>query len=157
MDFSCFFFSVLNESAVLILHSADREILKAPEPPKPKKNRCFMCRKKVGLTGNREPLKLMWLLLNITDKVFTSCYFDDLGFILQLDQNLNRFQQHINTHNESRHQKHLFWSSDIPNVLRNLLACYQDDDVLSFASVWTSQINTLLIRYDPASSKLCDL
>ncbi|XP_071390189.1 AN1-type zinc finger protein 5b [Centroberyx affinis] len=24
---------------------------KAPEPPKPKKNRCFMCRKKVGLTG----------------------------------------------------------------------------------------------------------
>lgn len=42
---------VLNESAVLILHSADSEILKAPEPPKPKKNRCFMCRKKVGLTG----------------------------------------------------------------------------------------------------------
>ncbi|KAK6305254.1 hypothetical protein J4Q44_G00240340 [Coregonus suidteri] len=24
---------------------------KSPEPPKPKKNRCFMCRKKVGLTG----------------------------------------------------------------------------------------------------------
>ncbi|XP_030623314.1 AN1-type zinc finger protein 5b [Chanos chanos] len=24
---------------------------KAPEAPKPKKNRCFMCRKKVGLTG----------------------------------------------------------------------------------------------------------
>ena len=24
---------------------------KAPELPKPKKNRCFMCRKKVGLTG----------------------------------------------------------------------------------------------------------
>lgn len=23
----------------------------SPEPPKPKKNRCFMCRKKVGLTG----------------------------------------------------------------------------------------------------------
>lgn len=56
---SLVFFSVLNESAVLILHSADSEILKAPEPPKPKKNRCFMCRKKVGLTGNREPLKLM--------------------------------------------------------------------------------------------------
>lgn len=55
-----------------------------------------MCRKKVGLTGNREPLKLMWLLLNRTEKVFTSCYFDDLVFILQLDQNLNPFQQHIN-------------------------------------------------------------
>lgn len=24
---------------------------KTPEMPKPKKNRCFMCRKKVGLTG----------------------------------------------------------------------------------------------------------
>ncbi|NXX37272.1 ZFAN5 protein, partial [Nicator chloris] len=24
---------------------------KASEPPKPKKNRCFTCRKKVGLTG----------------------------------------------------------------------------------------------------------
>lgn len=27
---------------------------KAPELPKPKKNRCFMCRKKVGLTGMTE-------------------------------------------------------------------------------------------------------
>lgn len=26
---------------------------KASELPKPKKNRCFMCRKKVGLTGMR--------------------------------------------------------------------------------------------------------
>lgn len=29
---------------------------KAPELPKPKKNRCFMCRKKVGLTGIQELL-----------------------------------------------------------------------------------------------------
>lgn len=31
--------------------TAGSEEDKAPEPPKPKKNRCFMCRKKVGLTG----------------------------------------------------------------------------------------------------------
>ncbi|XP_051268719.1 AN1-type zinc finger protein 5b [Dicentrarchus labrax] len=31
--------------------TAGSEEFKAPEPPKPKKNRCFMCRKKVGLTG----------------------------------------------------------------------------------------------------------
>lgn len=31
--------------------TAGSEENKAPEPPKPKKNRCFMCRKKVGLTG----------------------------------------------------------------------------------------------------------
>ncbi|XP_068191129.1 AN1-type zinc finger protein 5-like [Antennarius striatus] len=31
--------------------TAGSEDYKAPEPPKPKKNRCFMCRKKVGLTG----------------------------------------------------------------------------------------------------------
>uniref|UniRef100_UPI0037E82835 AN1-type zinc finger protein 5-like n=1 Tax=Semicossyphus pulcher TaxID=241346 RepID=UPI0037E82835 len=31
--------------------TAGSEESKAPEPPKPKKNRCFMCRKKVGLTG----------------------------------------------------------------------------------------------------------
>ncbi|KAM8743328.1 AN1-type zinc finger protein 5-like [Acanthopagrus latus] len=31
--------------------TAGSEDFKAPEPPKPKKNRCFMCRKKVGLTG----------------------------------------------------------------------------------------------------------
>ncbi|XP_070706661.1 AN1-type zinc finger protein 5-like [Pempheris klunzingeri] len=31
--------------------TAGSEDSKAPEPPKPKKNRCFMCRKKVGLTG----------------------------------------------------------------------------------------------------------
>ncbi|XP_054468342.1 AN1-type zinc finger protein 5-like [Anoplopoma fimbria] len=30
---------------------AGSEQSKAPEPQKPKKNRCFMCRKKVGLTG----------------------------------------------------------------------------------------------------------
>uniref|UniRef100_H3CI30 Zinc finger, AN1-type domain 5b n=1 Tax=Tetraodon nigroviridis TaxID=99883 RepID=H3CI30_TETNG len=42
---------VLNQSAALTSHSADSKISKAPEPPKPKKNRCFMCRKKIGLTG----------------------------------------------------------------------------------------------------------
>lgn len=31
--------------------TAGSEDSKAPEPQKPKKNRCFMCRKKVGLTG----------------------------------------------------------------------------------------------------------
>ncbi|XP_042364994.1 AN1-type zinc finger protein 5-like [Plectropomus leopardus] len=31
--------------------TAGSEESRAPEPPKPKKNRCFMCRKKVGLTG----------------------------------------------------------------------------------------------------------
>ncbi|XP_075885460.1 AN1-type zinc finger protein 5-like [Nelusetta ayraudi] len=31
--------------------TAGSEEFKAPEPLKPKKNRCFMCRKKVGLTG----------------------------------------------------------------------------------------------------------
>ncbi|KAM6975231.1 AN1-type zinc finger protein 5b [Tautogolabrus adspersus] len=31
--------------------TAGSEESKAPEPPKPKKNRCFLCRKKVGLTG----------------------------------------------------------------------------------------------------------
>ncbi|XP_041816050.1 AN1-type zinc finger protein 5b [Chelmon rostratus] len=31
--------------------TAGSDEYKAPEPPKPKKNRCFMCRKKVGLTG----------------------------------------------------------------------------------------------------------
>ncbi|KAK5851707.1 hypothetical protein PBY51_023240 [Eleginops maclovinus] len=31
--------------------TAGSEESKAPEPTKPKKNRCFMCRKKVGLTG----------------------------------------------------------------------------------------------------------
>lgn len=31
--------------------TAGSEDFKGPEPPKPKKNRCFMCRKKVGLTG----------------------------------------------------------------------------------------------------------
>uniref|UniRef100_A0A1A7YAT7 Zinc finger, AN1-type domain 5b n=2 Tax=Iconisemion striatum TaxID=60296 RepID=A0A1A7YAT7_9TELE len=31
--------------------TAGSEDVQAPEPPKPKKNRCFMCRKKIGLTG----------------------------------------------------------------------------------------------------------
>uniref|UniRef100_A0A1A8LMI4 Zinc finger, AN1-type domain 5b n=1 Tax=Nothobranchius pienaari TaxID=704102 RepID=A0A1A8LMI4_9TELE len=31
--------------------TAGSEEVQAPEPPKPKKNRCFMCRKKIGLTG----------------------------------------------------------------------------------------------------------
>lgn len=31
--------------------TAGSEGVGAPEPPRPKKNRCFMCRKKVGLTG----------------------------------------------------------------------------------------------------------
>lgn len=31
--------------------TAGSEESPSPEPPKPKKNRCFMCRKKVGLTG----------------------------------------------------------------------------------------------------------
>ncbi|XP_026153771.1 AN1-type zinc finger protein 5b [Mastacembelus armatus] len=31
--------------------TAGSEESKTPEPPKPKKNRCFMCRKRVGLTG----------------------------------------------------------------------------------------------------------
>ncbi|KAM3874053.1 AN1-type zinc finger protein 5b [Diretmus argenteus] len=33
------------------LNAAGSEESKTPEPPKPKKNRCFMCRKKLGLTG----------------------------------------------------------------------------------------------------------
>ncbi|XP_063068486.1 AN1-type zinc finger protein 5b isoform X3 [Engraulis encrasicolus] len=31
--------------------ATEEEEARAPEPPKPKKNRCFTCRKKVGLTG----------------------------------------------------------------------------------------------------------
>lgn len=82
---------MLNQSAVLTSHSADSEISKAPEPPKPKKNRCFMCRKKVGLTGNGEPLKFMWLLFNIADKLFTRWYFNDLVFVMHLYQIFNPF------------------------------------------------------------------
>lgn len=47
-------FSALNQSTILTSQSADSENSKAPEPPKLKRNRCFMCRKKVGLTGKRE-------------------------------------------------------------------------------------------------------
>ncbi|XP_026075313.1 AN1-type zinc finger protein 5-like isoform X2 [Carassius auratus] len=32
-------------------NTAEGEETKSPDAPKPKKNRCFMCRKKVGLTG----------------------------------------------------------------------------------------------------------
>uniref|UniRef100_A0AAZ1WZZ8 Zinc finger, AN1-type domain 5b n=2 Tax=Oreochromis aureus TaxID=47969 RepID=A0AAZ1WZZ8_OREAU len=44
---------VVSQPAVSALHpsTAGSEESKTPEPPKPKKNRCFMCRKKVGLTG----------------------------------------------------------------------------------------------------------
>lgn len=34
--------------------SADGDEAKTPEAPKHKKNRCFMCRKKVGLTGEQK-------------------------------------------------------------------------------------------------------
>ncbi|KAL2091955.1 hypothetical protein ACEWY4_011753 [Coilia grayii] len=39
-----------SSSSTLALAQASDET-KAPEVPKPKKNRCFMCRKRVGLTG----------------------------------------------------------------------------------------------------------
>ncbi|XP_026030211.1 AN1-type zinc finger protein 5-like [Astatotilapia calliptera] len=44
---------VVSQPAVSASHpsTAGSEDSKSPEPPKPKKNRCFMCRKKVGLTG----------------------------------------------------------------------------------------------------------
>uniref|UniRef100_A0A3Q0SRV2 Zinc finger, AN1-type domain 5b n=1 Tax=Amphilophus citrinellus TaxID=61819 RepID=A0A3Q0SRV2_AMPCI len=44
---------VVSQPAVSASHpsTAGSEESKTPEPPKPKKNRCFMCRKKVGLTG----------------------------------------------------------------------------------------------------------
>ncbi|KAM9323361.1 AN1-type zinc finger protein 5-like isoform 1-T2 [Pholidichthys leucotaenia] len=44
---------VVSQLTVSVSHpsAAGSEEPKAPEPPKPKKNRCFMCRKKVGLTG----------------------------------------------------------------------------------------------------------
>ncbi|XP_008287263.1 AN1-type zinc finger protein 5-like [Stegastes partitus] len=44
---------VVTQPTVSTLHpsTAGSEESKDPEPPKPKKNRCFMCRKKVGLTG----------------------------------------------------------------------------------------------------------
>ncbi|KAK2888539.1 AN1-type zinc finger protein 5b [Channa argus] len=44
---------VVSQPTVSTSHlcTAGSEESKAPEPPKPKKNRCFMCRKKVGLTG----------------------------------------------------------------------------------------------------------
>ncbi|XP_072514481.1 AN1-type zinc finger protein 5b [Salminus brasiliensis] len=38
-------------ASVSSANTAVSEQAKAPEAPKPKKNRCFMCRKKVGLTG----------------------------------------------------------------------------------------------------------
>ncbi|KAG7499539.1 AN1-type zinc finger protein 5-like [Solea senegalensis] len=37
--------------SVSLPSTAGSEDSKSPEPQKPKKNRCFMCRKKVGLTG----------------------------------------------------------------------------------------------------------
>ncbi|XP_077353983.1 AN1-type zinc finger protein 5-like isoform X2 [Festucalex cinctus] len=44
---------VANHTTMTANHpsTAGSEESRAPEPPKPKKNRCFMCRKKVGLTG----------------------------------------------------------------------------------------------------------
>ncbi|KAM7393244.1 hypothetical protein PAMA_008070 [Pampus argenteus] len=47
---------VVSQPTVSSCHpsTAGSEDFKAPEPPKPKKNRCFMCRKKVGLTGTRQ-------------------------------------------------------------------------------------------------------
>ncbi|XP_069561948.1 AN1-type zinc finger protein 5-like isoform X1 [Brachyistius frenatus] len=44
---------VVSQPTVSACHpsTAGSEESKTPEPPKPKKNRCFMCRKKVGLTG----------------------------------------------------------------------------------------------------------
>ncbi|XP_005921777.1 AN1-type zinc finger protein 5 [Haplochromis burtoni] len=44
---------VVSQPAISASHpsTAGSEDSKSPEPPKPKKNRCFMCRKKVGLTG----------------------------------------------------------------------------------------------------------
>ncbi|KAM9841530.1 AN1-type zinc finger protein 5-like [Aulostomus maculatus] len=44
---------VVSQPTVFASHSSTSgsEESKSPEPPKPKKNRCFMCRKKVGLTG----------------------------------------------------------------------------------------------------------
>ncbi|XP_023255721.1 AN1-type zinc finger protein 5-like [Seriola lalandi dorsalis] len=44
---------VVSQPTVSASHpsTAGSEESKTPEPPKPKKNRCFMCRKKVGLTG----------------------------------------------------------------------------------------------------------
>uniref|UniRef100_A0A3B3R3J0 Zinc finger, AN1-type domain 5a n=1 Tax=Paramormyrops kingsleyae TaxID=1676925 RepID=A0A3B3R3J0_9TELE len=41
--------------------SSGSDDAKAPEVPKTKKNRCFMCRKKVGLTGERHKKKTYWL------------------------------------------------------------------------------------------------
>ncbi|XP_019744344.1 AN1-type zinc finger protein 5-like [Hippocampus comes] len=38
-------------TTILPSTAGSEESSQAPEPPKPKKNRCFMCRKKVGLTG----------------------------------------------------------------------------------------------------------
>ncbi|KAM4720316.1 AN1-type zinc finger protein 5-like [Anableps anableps] len=45
--------AVVNQppSSVSRPSTAGSEEAGAPEPPRPKKNRCFMCRKKVGLTG----------------------------------------------------------------------------------------------------------
>ncbi|XP_029300877.1 AN1-type zinc finger protein 5-like [Cottoperca gobio] len=42
---------VLTQPTSSASHPSTAEQSKAPEPLKPKKNRCFMCRKKVGLTG----------------------------------------------------------------------------------------------------------
>ncbi|KAM6902925.1 AN1-type zinc finger protein 5-like [Xenentodon cancila] len=43
----------VSQPVVSFVHpsTAGSEEVKVPEPSKPKKNRCFMCRKKVGLTG----------------------------------------------------------------------------------------------------------
>uniref|UniRef100_A0A3Q2XRK5 Zinc finger, AN1-type domain 5b n=1 Tax=Hippocampus comes TaxID=109280 RepID=A0A3Q2XRK5_HIPCM len=51
--FSCSFAVASQTTVTTILPSTagSEESSQAPEPPKPKKNRCFMCRKKVGLTG----------------------------------------------------------------------------------------------------------
>uniref|UniRef100_A0A3Q3FFK6 Zinc finger, AN1-type domain 5b n=1 Tax=Kryptolebias marmoratus TaxID=37003 RepID=A0A3Q3FFK6_KRYMA len=48
-----FIFPVVSQTTVSVSQpsTAGSEDVGPPEPPKPKKNRCFMCRKKIGLTG----------------------------------------------------------------------------------------------------------
>lgn len=50
-------------SAVSLPSTAGSEEAGGPEAPKPKKNRCFMCRKKVGLTGTIKNLffNITWI------------------------------------------------------------------------------------------------
>lgn len=77
-------FPVVSQPAISASHpsTAGSEDSKSPEPTKPKKNRCFMCRKKVGLTGKMshkemdgflKSLAIFPLISHVSEQTQTPC------------------------------------------------------------------------------------